>query len=299
MNEIECRTLYTRWACQIDASPRTVHSYAQNMLYFFRYMSNNKITNPSRQDILTYREELKQKYKPATVHAYMQAVKAFFRWTEEEGIYPNIAKTIKSPKIGQEPRKDCLTADQARGMLSNIDKSSLKGARDYAIAALMTTTGLRVASVIAADVQDIQYSSGQAVLYYKGKGKEGKTEFVKLSPHVLDAIKEYLAFRGELPAAAPLFASNSHRNAGARLTTRSLSRIVKDRMIEAGLNSPRLTAHSLRHTAATINLLNGATLQETQQLLAHANINTTMIYTHMLDRIKNQSELRISQAIFL
>ena len=69
-------------------------------------------------------------------------------------------------------------------------------------------------------------------------------------------------------------------------------------MIEAGLESDRLTAHSLRHTAATLNLLNGGTVEETQQLLDHKNINTTLIYSHALERAKNNSEQRIAKAIF-
>ena len=82
------------------------------------------------------------------------------------------------------------------------------------------------------------------------------------------------------------------------MTTRSVSRVAKDHLIEVGLESDRLTAHSLRHTAATLNLLNGATVEETQQLLGHANINTTLIYSHALERAKNNSEHRIAKAIF-
>ena len=82
------------------------------------------------------------------------------------------------------------------------------------------------------------------------------------------------------------------------MTTRSISRIVKDHMIAAGYNSDRLTAHSLRHTCATLNLLNGGTPQETRQLLRHTSLNTTMIYSHALERANNQSEARVAAAIF-
>ena len=82
------------------------------------------------------------------------------------------------------------------------------------------------------------------------------------------------------------------------MTTRSISRIVKDRLVDAGLNSDRLTAHSLRHTAATLNMLHGGTLDETQQMLRHSKIDTTMIYTHHLERVKNRSEDRIAAAIW-
>ena len=82
------------------------------------------------------------------------------------------------------------------------------------------------------------------------------------------------------------------------MTTRSISRIVKENMIRAGLKSDRLTAHSLRHTTATLNLLNGGTPEETMQLLWHSNLNTTLIYSHALERANNKSEERIAKIIW-
>lgn len=82
------------------------------------------------------------------------------------------------------------------------------------------------------------------------------------------------------------------------MTTRSVSRVAKESFIAVGLDSDRLTGHSLRHTAATLNLLNGGSLEETCQLLGHTNINTTRIYAHALERANNNSEARISKAIF-
>ena len=87
-------------------------------------------------------------------------------------------------------------------------------------------------------------------------------------------------------------------NGNGRMTTRSISRIAKDNMIEAGFNSSKLTAHSLRHTAAILNLLNGGSLEETQTLLRHSSPTTTSIYTHRIERLNNNSEERIASAIF-
>ena len=81
------------------------------------------------------------------------------------------------------------------------------------------------------------------------------------------------------------------------MTTRSISRIIKNRLKSAGYDSDRLTARSLRHTMATPNLLNGGGLEETQ-LLRHTSINTTMIYAHALERAGNNSEELIAAAIF-
>ena len=121
---------------------------------------------------------------------------------------------------------------------------------------------------------------------------------VKIAEPVEAAIRKYLMVRGETDSSAPLFSSISNRNSGGRMTTRSISRVAKNHLIEIDLKSDRLTAHSLRHTAATLNLLNGGTVEETKQLLGHANINTTLIYSHALERAKNDSESRIAKAIF-
>jgi integrase/recombinase XerC/integrase/recombinase XerD len=89
----------------------------------------------------------------------------------------------------------------------------------------------------------------------------------------------------------------SHRNGGARLTTRTLRRIIKGRLQAIGIDSDRLTAHSLRHTAIILSLKAGATIQEAQALARHANINTTLIYAHNIDRIKQAPERKIDALI--
>ena len=162
----------------------------------------------------------------------------------------------------------------------------------------MITTGLRTVSVINADICDIRTVDGDPVLYYRGKGHEEKAVYVKLAEPVIEAIQDYLEARGEADRTKPLFTSVAHRNGGEKLTTRSISRIVKEHLKGVGLDSDRLTAHSLRHTAATLNLRNGGTLEETRQMLDHANISTTMIYIDDLERAKNNSSKRISAAIF-
>lgn len=163
---------------------------------------------------------------------------------------------------------------------------------------LMITAGLRTIEVIRADIEDLRTVGDSAALFIQGKGKDEKTDYVKVAEPAEDAIRAYLKARGAAEPKQPLFASEANRNSGERLTTRSVSRIVKEALIEAGFDSDRLTAHSLRHTAATLNLLNGGSLAETQQLLRHTSINTTMIYNHQLDRAKNNSETRVAKAIF-
>ena len=136
-----------------------------------------------------------------------------------------------------------------------------------------------------------------SVLYVQGKGRDEKTEYIKLDAHVEALIRDYLKARGESKAEAPLFASMSNNSKGGRMTTRAISGIAKAHMVGAGYNSDKLTAHSLRHTAVTLSLLAGRPLEEVQQFARHANMATTMIYNHALDKAKNGCSEAIAKAI--
>lgn len=290
--------LFQRWITYIDASPKTVSTYTRAIKRFFLYLQEAGISQPTRETVVQYREYLKQDHKPTTVQSYLTAVKLFFQWTDQECLYPDIANHVKGAKLDAGHKRDYLTSKQAARLLEGVDRSSLKGLRDYAILSLMVTTGLRTVSVIRADIQDIRTVGDDVALFYQGKGHEEKATFVKLAPPVEEAIRAYLKSRGPADKTAPLFASIAHRNNGQRMTTRSISRLAKEHLVSVGLDSDRLTAHSLRHTAATLNLLNGGTIEETKQLLDHASINTTLIYSHALERSKNKSEIRIAKAVF-
>lgn len=290
-------TLLKRFLEYLDASEKTVQTYTRALRQFFKFLYENNITQPQRTDVLAFRDNLKDKgRKPTTIKSYIVAVRLFFQWTNQEGLYPNIAEKIKGAKLDQAHKKDYLTVDQIKDVLNNIDTSTLTGARDYAIILLMVTGGLRTIEVSRADMDDMRNVGNSPALYIQGKGREEKTEYVKLPLQVFKAIGRYREMLEKQYDV--LFVSTSNNNKGQRLTTRSISGIVKKRLKEAGYTSNRLTAHSLRHTAGTLNLMNGGTLEETQQLLRHSNINTTMIYLHHLERENNQSEKRIADALF-
>lgn len=290
--------LFFQWSSYLDATPRTFQSYTRNVKSFLEWLRNNGIANPTREDVRAYRDELASEHKPTTVNTYLMALKQFFKWAEEAGLYPNITKSVKGMQLDTDHKKDYLTGRQAGKVLRNINTADLQGLRDYAICALMLTTGLRTVSVVNADIQDIRPVGEQTALFFKGKGHTQKAKYVKLSEQVEDAIRAYLVARGNAPTTAPLFASIANRNNGERMTTRSVSRIAKTALVEAGFISDRLTAHSFRHTAATLALKAGAKETEVQQMLDHKNINTTMIYSHAIERETNNTELKIASAIF-
>lgn len=286
------------YADYLDASTRTVQAYIGNLHQFVKWMNAKGITSPTREDIIEWREELKTDHKPATVQAYIIAVRQFFGWTEQQGIYPNIADHVKGAKVEKTNKKDYLTGAQVKAVLQGIDRTTVKGMRDYAMVLLMVTGGLRDIEVARANIEDLHTLGNVTVLDIQGKGRDDRAEFIKVTPEAENALRAYLATRSIKEANEPLFASTSNNNAGKRMTTRSISALVKQYMKAAGLNSPRLTAHSLRHTAVTLSLMAGCSLEEVQQFARHSSINTTLIYAHNLQREQSQCENSIAAAIF-
>ncbi len=283
----------------LDVAPLTVRAYSSGLKMFASYLYSERIKNPTRDDIFSYKKKLEALgRKPSTIALYLSALRRFFSWTESAGFYPNIATGVKAPKLSKGHKKDCFSAPQIKSVLSSIDRSDIEGLRNYAIIALMITGGLRTVEVTRASIEDLRVVGGVPVLYIQGKGRIEKTDFVKIPEQVETAIRVYLNARGEVEAQAPLFSSVSKRNRGARLTTRTISGIAKTAMINAGFNSKRLTAHSLRHTAITLNLLAGNSLTDVQAFARHSSINTTMIYNHAVNRMTSTCESIIAEAIF-
>lgn len=291
--------LAERFARFIDASPKTQQTYIRALRQMFKYFADNNITRPQREDVLAYRDFLTASgHKPTTVSSYLEATRLFFQWTEAEHLYPNVCGHIKAPRLDKGHRKDYLTSRQVKAILASIDRSTLVGLRDFAMIALMVCDGLRCIEVSRATIGDLRTVGDASVLFIMGKGKSEKNDYVKLSEPVEAAIRQYLAVRKESDPAAPLFASTSNNSQGKAMSTRSVSGIVKARMQEAGYDSDRLTAHSLRHTACTLALLNGMKLENVQQFARHASMSTTMIYVHQLDVAQNPCSEAVSNAIF-
>ena len=279
----------------MDAKPTTASTYQKALKQFQKWIAANGVTTISRADLLEYKRFLTANYSAATVSSYIGAVKGLYKWLEAERISPNIAAGIKGAKNPKGFRKDTLTPHQAKRILNSIDRETLEGLRNYALFNLLLRTGLRTIEAHRANINDIRQEAGQALLYIQGKGRDSKDDFIILTAATLEPIQNYITARGERTGEAPLFISHGNRSKGNRLTVRSISRIVKEAMREAGIDSDRLTAHSLRHSAITFSLLGGATIQEAQSLARHTSILTTTIYAHNINRIASAPEAKIDR----
>lgn len=277
----------------------TKRTYKTGIKQFVQYIGKDNL-QPTHDDVLNFVDNMKQEGKaPSTIQTYTVAVRLFFKWAENRRLYPNIAKGVKGAKVNTKAhKKGYLTSSEAQAVLKSIDTQTTAGLRNYAMIGLMLTAGLRTVEVSTAKIEDITTVGDAKVLYIQRKGHQDKDSYVKLASVVYEAIMLYLKERNVTDHSEPLFASLSNNNKGGHVTTRTIRALVKQAFKDAGLTNDALSAHSTRHTSATLNLLNGGSLEETQQLLGHANIETTMIYAHHLERMKNNSEERISEAIF-
>ena len=293
-----------RWIRYLDVAPRSVQTYSSNLKQFLIWLAKNGITQPKREDVILFRDSLLETHRPSSVQGAMAAVRLFFEFLEVSGLYRNVAKHVKSPKLDKGHKHDYLTSDQSKELLATCDETNNREQelRDKAILSVMLTTGLRTISIVSADYGDISKIGDTTVMFYLGKGHTEKgATYVKLTAPVERAIRQYLSVRGkrgEIQENEPLFTSTSNRHKNGRLTTRAIRMMIKSRLRNIGIDNRRVSAHSLRHTAATLNLLAGGSLEETQQLLDHSSISTTTIYSHSISRINSKSEQRISDLIF-
>ena len=257
--------------------------------------------------------------KPNTIAQYLRSVCQFFRWTAANGYYPDIAANIHAPKLRHDRHsKEALTAPEVLAIEKSIaqraqertqaaqnaqkdtagrmQRSTEQGKRLYAMYLLAVNAGLRTIELNRANVKDLVTKGGQTWLYIWGKGHTEPDQRKPLAPEVAAAVKEYLKSRTDKPTGnSPLFVSTGNRSGGKRIAPTTISTMLKRAMQEAGFDSERITAHSLRHTAGTnVQEITG-NLYATQLYMRHSNPATTEIYLHTETE---QAEAGIAQQLY-
>ncbi len=273
------------------ASIYTQRNYKQALLEFFQWHAKERGTPAEwakleRDDFRAYLRFLgRNQFSRAAVQLRFSSLRSFYKFLVRRGlIAATPIKGISLPKLAKRlPR--FLTAEQMQELLLAPAKIPHKikanAFRDRAILETIYSCGLRVSELCALQVQDIQWD--EQLVRVKGKGK--KERLVPIGEPALDAIRGYWAALGEAPGGAmPVFLANPNRPEPA--SPRSIQLQLKRYLAIAGLD-PQLTPHKLRHSYATHLLDAGADLRSVQELLGHANLVTTQIYTHVTtERLK-------------
>ena len=242
--------------------------------------------------------------KPNTIAQYLRSVCQFFRWTAANNLYPDIAANIHAPKVSHNThKKEALTpaevlqiensiaqkaqeatqaaADAAKDTAGRMQRSTEQGKRLYAMYLLAVNAGLRTVEISRANVKDLVTKGSSTWLYIWGKGRTEPDQKKAIAPEIMAAIKDYMQSRTDRPTGnSPLFVSTGNRSGGKRIAPTTISTMLKQAMQQAGFDSERITAHSLRHTAGTaVQELTGD-IYTTQKYMRHSNPATTEIYLH-------------------
>jgi len=278
-------------------------SYKKSLLAYNDYLKANAITNPNRNVILAYKDYLsKKKLASATIQKALVVLRGFYRYLKLNGIYDDITYAVKGVKVATTYKRQPLTEEDIRKVIHNARKkaSTSKGKRDLAILAILFTTGLRAIEVERADIEDVDIVGDGYVLYIQGKGRDDKDNYVKLTEEVYEILLKYLETRDTsklLDRNNPLFTTHLRSGEEIRMKTAVIRVMVKDAFRSIGLDSRAFSAHSTRHSFATLSLIQGASLLEVKESLRHSSITSTEIYSHLVEKMKSGTNELVSNAI--
>lgn len=235
-------------------------------------------------------------HSPYSVNVWLSSVKSFFNWCVRLGyLNSNPFQSLKGSKrkgTTQKHTKQPLTDDEVRRVLSSINITTSEGIRDKAIVGLMLYCGLRTIEIHRSNYENLRTEQNKLVLDVHGKGRLSADEYVVIANNnAVQHLMDWIAIRGQQKGA--LFTSYSDRSNGSRLTTDSIRHIIKSYFGVAGVIGNNKSTHSLRHTAITKAIQNGAKPQKVQSMARHSNISTTMIYFHEFDRVDDPAEAYI------
>jgi len=284
-----------------DVSVLSRKQYDIIICIFFTWVENTGRNWQSlkKSDIIQYKEYLLQNNRSElTIANYVIVIRKYFKWCQLNSFYQNIAEGIRTPKKYRGFKKLPLSIQQIKKLISVIPKDTLIGKRDLAIVNLMLRSGLREIEIIRINIGDISELYGNRVIFIQRKGKITKEDPIAITDKAWEKIHSYLIDRRNWQDYHPLFVSHNNHQINGRLSSKTISKIVKRYLRKAGINDSKITAHSLRHTAGTIALEQGATEYQTQMLLGHADFATTQIYTRAMEmkmKMKNNAGLLLDK----
>lgn len=273
-----------QWISETDALPTTRKDYRRKISLWFRWLKARGIDprQPSRSDVINYKNYLLDSTKSHfTVNGYVTVVKIFYAWCETKHYYDNIALGIKSSNKQKEYYKLPLTRKQASDLLESIDTSTLIGKRDKLMIMLMLSNGLRSCEVHRININDFDIVDGEMVLHIQRKGSVDKHDIVVVSNEVAELFEDYVSSKKDYEVGDALFTNHMRGMKSERINRETISFIVKRRLRAIGIDDPKITAHSLRHTCGSLMIEQGYDPQLIQDMLGHTDPATTRIYTNM------------------
>ncbi len=278
---------YTEHLKVKNYSPQSIEAYTSHLPAFFDQLKQKNITDIKRvtRDLLSdYQVTLAEHrkngkgYAAGTISLKTRSVKRFFAWLEESGrLLVNPAEHIKEPKKEKRLPRSVLNEDEVSRVLDQPNLSVPTGIRDRAILEVLYSTGIRLAELTGLTIYDPDLQGG----LLRVKGKFSKDRVVPLGKHAVKFLKEYIAHvRPQL---------TTHDKGERRLFMSRQKSTLSDQVVEIMVRTyakragviKRVTPHTFRHTFATELIRNGADINAVREMLGHADLRTTNIYTHV------------------
>jgi integrase/recombinase XerC len=275
-----------------NVSEHTLRNYGIDLGQFLEHLAPADPRTGERRELdvkeidhITIREWLSELHdaqkKKSSIARKLAALRTFFQFLIREGaVEANPAKLVSTPRL-EKKLPNHLSIEDAVRFVETPDAATDLGKRDRAILEMLYGTGVRVSELVKLDMGDVDFR-GRTI---RVKGKRRKERVVPFGEPALHALMRYLT------EARPAFLNNASpaerddravflNYQGTRITTRSVGRMV-DKYIKVCAGIPAISPHSLRHSFATHLLDSGADLRDIQELLGHARLSTTQIYTHV------------------
>ena len=264
-----------------NASSHTITNYRIDLKEFSGSIKDKPLEDITHVDIRLFLARMKEKnFSKRTVARKMACLRSFFRFLCREGyIKSSPASGLKTPKLDRKLPL-FLDVNEVTRLIESPDVSDVYGLRDRAILETFYSSGIRVSELVGLNKENIDFIGGVLKVYGKGK----KERLAPIGDRALRAIRNYLEKLGaaDIKEKKAVFINKS----GRRMSDRAVRRVVEKYIHKTSLREG-ISPHSLRHSFATHLLDRGADLRSVQELLGHANLSTTQIYTHITtERLK-------------
>lgn len=275
----------------IDVEEKTRDTYKIALKQFCGYLMSKGINTPTRDEIIEYREFLKENHKPTTVNSYLIAIRNLYSYLEYEGITKDITKNIKGIKLEQKHLKRGLSKEEINKVLDVC-----KDNRERLMVKMMINLGLRCNELVNIQLEDFYDDKGVIMLKVLGKARNGlKQDSIKVDNRLFDMISDYVR---EYSITDYLFTSTSNHNKDGKLTTKTIRLTITNLFKKADLDMNMLSTHSTRHTTCELLLENGVDIREVSEFLRHKSLSTTLVYSKEINQRNSQTSNVLADMLF-
>ena len=283
----------------------TIKTYNIVFKHYIIYLTKHDILYAKTSDVIDYRESKRSLgYSSSWIHIQISALKGLYRYLRlhqdrlgiSEMYAYDIMEPIKNERIKRRVKKPILSILEAKQMILHTldNRKYVWDYRDHAIVYLMLTSGLSIVEIVRAKREDYQVVNGLQRLFVQGK--KNTSHVVHVSSGAKAAVDDYLRVR--LDDNPYLFVAHKQSSPNKALSRTFFSQMFLRVLRVCGLCGKGITPHCLRHTAATLNLQRGGSLEQTRALLRHVNIQSTQVYKDYLDRLHDETEAQIDAFLF-